>query len=63
MKIDGVAVSLTYEHGRLTRAVTRGDGEEGDDVTVNARTIKSIPIKLHKDGAAVAPPAIVEVRG
>ena len=41
-KIDGVAVSLTYEQGRLVRAVTRGDGEEGDDVTANVRTIRGL---------------------
>jgi DNA ligase (NAD+) len=58
-KIDGVAVSLTYEHGRLTRAVTRGDGEEGDDVTANARTIRSLPHALR--GQPV--PALIEIRG
>ena len=45
-KIDGVAVSLTYEHGKLTRAVTRGDGEEGDEVTANVRTIRGLPAQL-----------------
>ncbi len=45
-KIDGLAVSLTYEHGKLVRAVTRGDGEEGDDVTANARTIRGLPAAL-----------------
>ncbi|MFA6959498.1 MAG: NAD-dependent DNA ligase LigA [Opitutaceae bacterium] len=45
-KIDGVAVSLTYESGKLTRAVTRGDGEEGDDVTANVRTIRGLPAQL-----------------
>jgi DNA ligase (NAD+) len=62
-KIDGASVSLRYEDGKLVLAATRGRGNVGDDITVNARTIKSIPIKLHKDGAAVAPPAVVEVRG
>jgi DNA ligase (NAD+) len=62
-KIDGASVSLRYENGELVLAATRGRGNVGDDITANARTIKSIPIKLHKDGAAVAPPAIVEVRG
>src|SRR3954453_19308127 len=62
-KIDGASISLRYENGQLTVAATRGRGNVGDDITANARTIKSIPIKLHKDGAAVAPPAIVEVRG
>ena len=45
-KIDGVAVSLTFEHGQLTRAVTRGDGEEGDDVTANVKTIRGLPHAL-----------------
>jgi len=45
-KIDGVAVSLTYENGKLTRAVTRGDGEEGDDVTTNVKTIRGLPAHL-----------------
>ncbi len=46
LKYDGTSISLTYENGNLVRAVTRGDGEKGDDVTVNIRTIKSIPLKL-----------------
>jgi DNA ligase (NAD+) len=46
LKYDGTSISLTYENGILIRAVTRGDGEKGDDVTVNIRTIKSIPLKL-----------------
>jgi DNA ligase (NAD+) len=58
-KIDGVAVSLTYERGRLVRAVTRGDGEEGDDVTVNVRTIRSLPLELQ--GAPL--PDLIEIRG
>src|SRR3954465_8812368 len=62
-KIDGTSISLRYENGQLVLAATRGRGNVGDDITANARTIKSIPIKLTKDGAAVAPPAIVEVRG
>src|SRR5436190_17056728 len=62
-KIDGASVSLRYEDGQLVLAATRGRGNVGDDITANARTIKSIPIKLQKDGAAVPPPAIVEVRG
>ncbi len=57
-KIDGLALSLTYEDGKLTRAVTRGDGRTGEDVTLNARTIASIPAAL-----TGAPPALVEVRG
>ena len=47
MKFDGTSISLTYEHGRLVRAVTRGDGTKGDDVTDNVKTIRSIPLKLH----------------
>ncbi|MDO8543283.1 MAG: NAD-dependent DNA ligase LigA [Opitutaceae bacterium] len=58
-KIDGVAVSLTYERGKLVRAVTRGDGEEGDDVTVNVRTIRGLPQSLR--GAPI--PAVIEIRG
>lgn len=46
LKYDGVAIGLTYQHGRLYMAVTRGDGESGDDVTANARTIRSIPLVL-----------------
>lgn len=46
MKYDGTSISLTYEHGRLVRAVTRGDGEKGDDVTTNIKTIRSIPLIL-----------------
>ncbi|WP_301344444.1 NAD-dependent DNA ligase LigA, partial [uncultured Duncaniella sp.] len=46
MKYDGTSISLTYEHGRLVRAVTRGDGEKGDDVTLNVKTIRSIPLVL-----------------
>lgn len=57
-KIDGLAVSLTYEEGKLVRAVTRGKGDRGDDVTANVRTIRSLPHTLH--GAA---PRVVEIRG
>lgn len=46
LKFDGLSISLTYEHGNLARAVTRGDGEKGDDVTANVRTIRAIPLKL-----------------
>lgn len=58
-KIDGVAVNLTFEHGKLVRAVTRGDGEEGDDVTVNVRTIRGLPHVLK--GPPI--PALIEIRG
>ncbi len=57
-KIDGLAVSLTYEEGQLVRAVTRGKGDRGDDITANVRTIASLPRKL--TGAA---PRLVEIRG
>ena len=46
LKYDGTSISLTYENGLLVRAVTRGDGEKGDDVTVNVKTIRSIPLRL-----------------
>ena len=58
-KIDGVAISLRYEKGELIRAVTRGDGTTGDDVTSNVRTIQSIPLRLDD----MMPPAVLEVRG
>ncbi len=58
-KIDGLAVSLTYEQGKFVRAVTRGKGDVGDDVTANVRTIQSLPRELK--GAKV--PDIVEIRG
>ena len=57
-KVDGVAVSLTYEQGKLKRAATRGDGLAGDDITQNVKTIRSVPERLR--GAA---PALLEVRG
>ena len=59
MKYDGTSISLTYEHGRLVRAVTRGDGEKGDDVTTNIKTIRSIPLIL-TDGDW---PESFEIRG
>lgn len=59
-KIDGVAVSLRYERGRLVLAATRGDGTTGDDVTQNARTIRNIPLKLRGAGAKQE---VLEVRG
>ena len=61
-KIDGVAVSLRYEGGRLVRAVTRGDGLTGDDVTANVRTIRSVPLALAGDDAGKIP-EVLEVRG
>ncbi|MFD8415388.1 NAD-dependent DNA ligase LigA [Streptomyces sp. NPDC059650] len=59
LKVDGLAVNLTYEHGRLTRAATRGDGRTGEDITPNVRTIAEIPDRLKGDRI----PALVEIRG
>lgn len=59
MKFDGTGISLIYEHGRLVRAVTRGDGEHGDDVTENVKTIRSIPLVLTGEGW----PDFFEIRG
>jgi len=59
MKFDGTSISLTYENGRLVRAVTRGDGEKGDDVTENVKTIRSIPLVL----APGSWPESFEIRG
>ncbi len=59
LKVDGLAINLRYESGRLTHAVTRGDGRTGEDVTLNVRTISGVPHVLQ--GADV--PALVEVRG
>ena len=61
-KIDGLAVSVTYEKGQLVRAVTRGNGIEGDDITTNALTIKSLPREL-KAAAGVPMPQLIEIRG
>lgn len=60
-KIDGVAVSLRYEAGRLTLAATRGDGARGDDITHNVRTIRAIPLRLNAERRKA--PAVLEVRG
>ena len=59
LKFDGLSISLTYQNGLLTRALTRGDGERGDDVTTNIRTIRSIPLRLIGTGF----PELFEVRG
>ena len=59
MKFDGTSISLTYEGGKLVRAVTRGDGVKGDDVTDNVKTIRSIPLVLHGEGY----PKNFEIRG
>lgn len=59
LKLDGIAVSLLYRDGLLVRGATRGDGTNGEDITQNVRTIKSIPLRLHGSGY----PAVLEVRG
>ncbi|MGM0650328.1 MAG: NAD-dependent DNA ligase LigA [Bacteroidota bacterium] len=59
LKYDGVSISLTYENAVLTRAVTRGDGYQGDDVTDNVRTIHSVPLKIHGENM----PELFEIRG
>ena len=59
VKIDGLAISLVYEKGRLARGATRGDGARGEDVTANVRTIRAVPLRLLGD----ATPALLEVRG
>ncbi|MEV6756307.1 NAD-dependent DNA ligase LigA [Streptomyces sp. NPDC051214] len=59
LKVDGLAVNLTYEDGKLTRAATRGDGRTGEDITPNVRTIADIPDRLKGDDI----PALVEIRG
>jgi len=65
-KYDGIAISVTYEKGRLVRAVTRGNGTEGDDVTANVRTIRNLPPELREtasDGSPNPIPDVVELRG
>lgn len=59
LKLDGLAVSILYENGVMTRAATRGDGTTGEDITTNVRTIRAIPLKLHGENI----PARLEVRG
>lgn len=58
-KLDGLAVSISYEHGQLVRAATRGDGQTGEDITANVRTIRNVPLKLQGTGW----PELLEVRG
>lgn len=59
LKYDGVSISLRYENGKFTRALTRGDGEKGDDVSANVKTIRSIPLRLKGEGY----PDVFEIRG
>src|SRR5947209_8509915 len=59
LKIDGVAISLTYEDGVFTLGATRGDGERGDNVTHNLKTVRNLPLRLQSD----RPPKLIEVRG
>lgn len=59
LKFDGTAIGITYVDGNLVRAVTRGDGVKGDDVTANVKTIKSVPLKFRGEGY----PQEFEVRG
>ncbi len=59
VKLDGLALEVIYENGSLSRALTRGNGVVGEDVTANVRTIKSIPLRLHSDN----PPELIEIRG
>ncbi|MDO4532894.1 MAG: NAD-dependent DNA ligase LigA, partial [Coriobacteriia bacterium] len=65
LKIDGSSIALTYEGGRLIRAATRGDGTTGEDVTVNMRTVRDVPLRLRDEGSAglVDATAPVELRG
>ena len=58
LKYDGASISITYKDGMLFQALTRGDGTQGDDVTTNVKTIKSVPLKLHGDY-----PDFFEIRG
>ncbi len=70
-KIDGIAVSLRYEHGVFVQGVTRGDGTKGDDITANLRTIRNLPLRLRapsgegsgRSGTPVPPPEVLELRG
>jgi DNA ligase (NAD+) len=62
LKFDGLAINLRYEHGLLVQALTRGDGETGEDVTANIRTLRDIPLRL-KDVPTGEAPALIEVRG
>jgi DNA ligase (NAD+) len=62
-KVDGVAISLRYENGILVTGATRGNGTEGDDVTANLKTIRSVPLKIGRDGVSPSQIILLEVRG
>lgn len=62
-KIDGLTVVLTYQDGILTQGTTRGDGIQGEDITANIRTVRSVPLRIPLDGSALAVPATFVVRG
>src|SRR6185437_7608050 len=61
LKVDGLAINLVYERGRLVRGATRGDGRTGEDVTANVRTLRAVPDRLTGDAADL--PELIEVRG
>ncbi|GAB3848668.1 hypothetical protein GCM10029963_31890 [Micromonospora andamanensis] len=63
LKVDGLAINLTYESGRLVRAATRGDGRTGEDVTANVRSIRDVPGRLTGSAEFGPPPEFIEVRG
>ena len=63
LKIDGLAVALTYENGRLTVGATRGDGREGENITRNVATVQAIPLRIPRAAASVKAPEKLEVRG
>lgn len=63
LKVDGVSASLLYDRGQLARGLSRGDGETGDDITANLRTVKSIPLALQPADHAPPPPERIEIRG
>lgn len=63
LKYDGVAIGLKYEDGKLVQAVTRGDGEQGDDITTNAKTIRAVPLRLSPSSKGASLPDKFEIRG
>jgi DNA ligase (NAD+) len=62
LKIDGLTVALTYEAGRLVRGATRGDGEVGEEITANVKTIRAIPLRIRED-SGFEPSPVLDVRG